>query len=208
MYQCYRWLLCSFKRELSFDQTLQLWENLWTDHLGPNFHLFVALAILEAHRDVMIRYLREFDEVSQRSRARCERGTLQQVIELTVFFSLSVFDPLTTRSSNMSRNCPRPSTLKRSWPTPKFCTLHSAKWSNHATPNGSVRKSRPHRTVEHRLFDNGDERLARQQLLLLVLLLLIRHNDRVKGRLRRTMRIDTIGSKLYCRRLCLILMMN
>lgn len=62
---CFRWLLCSFKRELSFDQTLQLWEVLWTDYLGTNFHLFIALAILEAHRDVIIRYLREFDEVSR-----------------------------------------------------------------------------------------------------------------------------------------------
>jgi TBC1 domain family member 15 len=63
LFMCFRWLLCSFKRELSFDQTLQLWEVLWTDHLGANFHLFIALAILEAHRDVIIRYLREFDEV-------------------------------------------------------------------------------------------------------------------------------------------------
>lgn len=60
----HRWLLCSFKRELSFEQTLRLWEVLWTDHLGTSFHLFVALAIIEAHRDVIIRYLREFDEVS------------------------------------------------------------------------------------------------------------------------------------------------
>lgn len=55
--------MCGFKRELSFDQTLQLWEVLWTDYLSHNFHLFVALAIIEAHRDVIIRYLREFDEV-------------------------------------------------------------------------------------------------------------------------------------------------
>lgn len=59
----FRWILCGFKRELSFEQTLQLWEVLWTDHLGTEFHLFVALAIIEDHRDVIIRYLREFDEV-------------------------------------------------------------------------------------------------------------------------------------------------
>ncbi|BGP50736.1 GTPase activating protein [Rhodotorula kratochvilovae] len=62
LFFCFRWLLTSFKRELSFDDTVKLWEVLYTDHLGTHFHLFVALAILEANRDVMIRYLREFDE--------------------------------------------------------------------------------------------------------------------------------------------------
>ncbi|KAM0746884.1 RabGAP/TBC [Meredithblackwellia eburnea MCA 4105] len=63
LFFCFRWILCSFKRELSFEATLQLWEVLWTDHLGTHFHLFFALAIIEAHRDIIIRYLREFDEV-------------------------------------------------------------------------------------------------------------------------------------------------
>ncbi|KAL8277274.1 hypothetical protein RQP46_010343 [Phenoliferia psychrophenolica] len=63
LFFCFRWILCSFKRELSFEGTLQLWEILWTDYLGEHFHLFFALAIIEAHRDVIIRYLREFDEV-------------------------------------------------------------------------------------------------------------------------------------------------
>ncbi|SCV70203.1 BQ2448_1597 [Microbotryum intermedium] len=63
LFFCFRWILCGFKRELSFGQTLQLWEVLWTDHLGSKFHLFVALSIIEAHRDVVIRYLREFDEI-------------------------------------------------------------------------------------------------------------------------------------------------
>ncbi|KAK4047305.1 GTPase activating protein [Microbotryomycetes sp. JL201] len=63
LFFCFRWILCGFKRELTFEQTLQLWEVLWTDYLGPDWHLFVALAIIEAHRDIIIRYLREFDEV-------------------------------------------------------------------------------------------------------------------------------------------------
>ncbi|GAA5995858.1 GTPase-activating protein GYP7 [Rhodotorula paludigena] len=63
LFFCFRWLLTSFKRELSFDDTVRLWEVLWTEHLGSHFHLFFALAILEANRDVVIRYLREFDEI-------------------------------------------------------------------------------------------------------------------------------------------------
>ena len=34
-----------------------------TDVCGKNFHLFFALAILEAHREVIMRYLQSFDEV-------------------------------------------------------------------------------------------------------------------------------------------------
>ncbi|GAA5990036.1 hypothetical protein JCM11641_001482 [Rhodosporidiobolus odoratus] len=65
LFFCFRWLLTSFKRELTWNQTVELWENFFTDHLGTHFHLFFALAILEANRDVMIRYLKEFDEVLQ-----------------------------------------------------------------------------------------------------------------------------------------------
>merc|ERR1711981_959438 len=42
---------------------LRLWECMWTDWLSSNFHLFVALAILEKHRDVIMDHLRGFDEV-------------------------------------------------------------------------------------------------------------------------------------------------
>jgi hypothetical protein len=36
---------------------------LWTNCYSNQFVLFVALAILQSHRDVIIRYLAEFDEV-------------------------------------------------------------------------------------------------------------------------------------------------
>lgn len=56
--------MTSFKREFSFDDTIKLWEIFYTDYLGTHFHHFFALSILEANRDVIVRYLREFDEVS------------------------------------------------------------------------------------------------------------------------------------------------
>lgn len=42
---------------------LKIWENLLTDVYGTHFHLFTALAILEAHRTIIMRYLQSFDEV-------------------------------------------------------------------------------------------------------------------------------------------------
>ncbi|KAF9005594.1 RabGAP/TBC [Cyathus striatus] len=63
LFFCFRWILIAFKREFTFDDVLRLWEVLWTDYYGGHFVLFVALAILESHRDMILRYLVEFDEI-------------------------------------------------------------------------------------------------------------------------------------------------
>jgi len=59
----FRMLLVWYKREFQWMDVLRLWECMWTDWLSSNFHLFVALAILEKHRDVIMDHLRGFDEV-------------------------------------------------------------------------------------------------------------------------------------------------
>ncbi|KAG0168373.1 GTPase activating protein [Apophysomyces sp. BC1034] len=63
LFFCFRWLLVWFKREFAWDDMMILWEVLWTDHLSNKFHLFVALSILDQHRDVIIDYLKNFDEI-------------------------------------------------------------------------------------------------------------------------------------------------
>lgn len=55
----YRWVLIAFKREFPFEDVLRLWEVLWTSYYTPSFVLFVALAVLESHRDMILRYLVE-----------------------------------------------------------------------------------------------------------------------------------------------------
>jgi hypothetical protein len=59
----FRWVLIAFKREFPFHDVLRLWEVFWTDYYSNSFVLFVALAILESHRDMILRYLVEFDEI-------------------------------------------------------------------------------------------------------------------------------------------------
>ncbi|KAJ9131091.1 GTPase-activating protein GYP7 [Pleurostoma richardsiae] len=59
----FRMLLVWYKREFAWMDVLHLWEVLWTDYLTSSFHLFVALAILEKHRDVIMTHLKHFDEV-------------------------------------------------------------------------------------------------------------------------------------------------
>jgi len=59
----FRMLLVWYKREFAWLDILHLWEVLWTDYLSSGFHLFIALAILEKHRDVIMEHLKHFDEV-------------------------------------------------------------------------------------------------------------------------------------------------
>ncbi|KAI0306391.1 hypothetical protein B0F90DRAFT_1863564 [Multifurca ochricompacta] len=63
LFFCFRWILIAFKREFPFEGVLSLWEVLWTDYYTNGMVLFVALAVLESHRDVILRYLVEFDEI-------------------------------------------------------------------------------------------------------------------------------------------------
>lgn len=59
----FRMLLVWYKREFQWPDVLRLWEGLWTDYLSANFHLFIAVAILEKHRNVIMEHLKGFDEV-------------------------------------------------------------------------------------------------------------------------------------------------
>lgn len=57
-----RWILVIFKREFSFNDVLILWELLWTKEYTLNFELFIALAILESHSDIILKYLLEVSD--------------------------------------------------------------------------------------------------------------------------------------------------
>jgi hypothetical protein len=59
----FRMLLVWYKREFYWDDVLRLWEVLWTDYLSSQFHLFVSLAILDMHKDVIMEHLSQFDEI-------------------------------------------------------------------------------------------------------------------------------------------------
>ncbi|KAG8495663.1 hypothetical protein CXB51_013565 [Gossypium anomalum] len=58
---CFRWILLQFKRELEYDQTMQLWEVLWTHHLSEHLHLYVCVALLKRYRGKIIGEQMEFD---------------------------------------------------------------------------------------------------------------------------------------------------
>ncbi|KAF8472487.1 rab-GTPase-TBC domain-containing protein [Kalaharituber pfeilii] len=59
----FRMLLVWGKREFQWDDVLRLWEIMWTNYLTGQFHLFIALAILERHRGIIMDHLKYFDEI-------------------------------------------------------------------------------------------------------------------------------------------------
>lgn len=59
----FRMLLVWFKRELSFDDTMRLWEVLWTNFYSSQFVLFFCLAILEKNSKIIMSTLNRFDDI-------------------------------------------------------------------------------------------------------------------------------------------------
>ncbi|KAI3370562.1 hypothetical protein L3Q82_007072 [Scortum barcoo] len=63
LYFCFRWLLIRFKRELSFQDVLRLWEVMWTGLPCENFHLLVCCAILDSEKQKIMEENYGFNEI-------------------------------------------------------------------------------------------------------------------------------------------------
>eukprot|EP00045_Choanoeca_perplexa_P014729 m.175310 g.175310 ORF g.175310 m.175310 type:complete len:1047 (+) comp16775_c0_seq1:151-3291(+) len=54
MFFAYRWTVLAFKREFNLEQICDVWETVWCDHRTTNFTLFVAVAVLDLNRSVIL----------------------------------------------------------------------------------------------------------------------------------------------------------
>lgn len=63
LYFCFRWLLIRFKRELSFQDVLRLWEVMWTDLPCQNLHLLISCAILDSEKQKIMEENYGFNEI-------------------------------------------------------------------------------------------------------------------------------------------------
>nr|KAJ3420530.1 GTPase activating protein [Polyrhizophydium stewartii] len=63
LFCCFRWFLVLFKREFEFDDVLRIWELWASDRYTTDLQHFIAMAILDEHRDAIVRHLLTFDEV-------------------------------------------------------------------------------------------------------------------------------------------------
>ncbi|KAF3771225.1 RabGAP/TBC [Cryphonectria parasitica EP155] len=133
----FRMLLVWYKREFPWLDILRLWEALWTDHLTSSFHLFVALAILEKHRDVIMTHLQHFDEVLKYINELS--GTID--LESTLIRAEALFHKFKRLIEAIDK--------KPNFPAPRFTLstaapslLAASSSSGSSTPNGQQNKGK------------------------------------------------------------------
>lgn len=64
-YFCYRWFLLDFKRELIYNDVFAIWEVIWAAQqvASSHFVLFLALALLEIYRDIILSNSMDFTDI-------------------------------------------------------------------------------------------------------------------------------------------------
>ncbi|MGH0168308.1 UNVERIFIED_CONTAM: hypothetical protein FKN15_054046 [Acipenser sinensis] len=64
-YFCYRWFLLDFKRELVYDDVFSVWETIWAAKHTSSTHfvLFIALAMVEMYRDIILENNMDFTDI-------------------------------------------------------------------------------------------------------------------------------------------------
>ncbi|KAI8613003.1 rab-GTPase-TBC domain-containing protein [Chytriomyces sp. MP71] len=81
LFCCFRWILIVFKREFKFEQILTLWEAMWACPFTKNFHIFVALAILNKHRSAIMKTCTAFDEALKFVNDLSETHDVEDIIQ-------------------------------------------------------------------------------------------------------------------------------
>ncbi|KAI1293827.1 Small G protein signaling modulator 2 [Halotydeus destructor] len=83
-YFCYRWFLLDFKRELVYDDIFRVWEAIWSaKHVASsNFVLFIALALVEYYRDIILENNMDFTDIIKFFNEMAERHDSKAVLQI------------------------------------------------------------------------------------------------------------------------------
>ncbi|XP_069135231.1 small G protein signaling modulator 1-like isoform X4 [Argopecten irradians] len=83
-YFCYRWFLLDFKRELLYDDVFAVWETIWVAKYisSPHFVLFIALALVEFYRDIILDNNMDFTDIIKFFNEMAERHKAKQVLKI------------------------------------------------------------------------------------------------------------------------------
>ncbi|XP_077898767.1 small G protein signaling modulator 2 isoform X6 [Ictidomys tridecemlineatus] len=82
-YFCYRWFLLDFKRELLYEDVFAVWEVIWAArHISSeHFVLFIALALVEAYREIIRDNNMDFTDIIKFFNASSTQFMLGLVLE-------------------------------------------------------------------------------------------------------------------------------
>ncbi|KAM5308425.1 small G protein signaling modulator 2 isoform 2-T2 [Glossophaga mutica] len=83
-YFCYRWFLLDFKRELLYEDVFAVWEVIWAArHISSeHFVLFIALALVEAYREIIRDNNMDFTDIIKFFNERAERHDAQEILQI------------------------------------------------------------------------------------------------------------------------------
>jgi hypothetical protein len=84
-YFCYRWFLLDFKREFVHDDVQNVWETIWSakgSQTTQHFCLFLATALIETYRDIIIDNNMEFTDITKFFNEMAEKHDTEQVLKL------------------------------------------------------------------------------------------------------------------------------
>ncbi|XP_030747577.1 small G protein signaling modulator 1-like [Sitophilus oryzae] len=83
-YFCYRWFLLDFKRELVYPDVFTTWEVIWAAQqvASSHFVLFLALALLETYRDIILSNGMDFTDIIKFFNEMAERHDAAAVLKL------------------------------------------------------------------------------------------------------------------------------
>jgi len=80
LFFCFRWLLIWFKREFGYEDTMNLWEVLWTKKPCKNFHLLVCVALLDNEKSAIVENKYGFTEILKHINDLSHRIELQPTL--------------------------------------------------------------------------------------------------------------------------------
>lgn len=83
-YFCYRWFLLDFKRELLYEDVFAVWEVIWAaQHISSeHFVLFIALALVEAYREIIRDNNMDFTDIIKFFNERAEHHDAQEILQI------------------------------------------------------------------------------------------------------------------------------
>lgn len=83
-YFSYRWLLLDLKRELVYDDVFLTWETIWVaKHVcSSSFVLFIALALVECYRDIILENAMDFTDVIKFFNEMAEKHSAKRILRI------------------------------------------------------------------------------------------------------------------------------
>ena len=81
----FRWFLLDFKREFTYSETYLVWETIWASLkvVSSHFYLFVALALVENYRDIIMDRNMDFTDIIKFFNEMAEKHNAKEILQVS-----------------------------------------------------------------------------------------------------------------------------